>query len=338
MGAGPGRRWRAAVEQQLAILQSLIAAHHGVLYKTVGDGTAGRLCLGGRGAAGRCGQPTCAPGRGLGRAAGPLRVRMALHAGEAVPDAHGDYLAAPLNRLSRLLVSWPWRADPPLPDRPATDPWRPARGDNCGTWASTGCAICWSRSGSISCCIRTCRPSFPRSGRSGPPEQPPSPTDALFGPGTGGRRGGRAPSQRVRAPADPYGSRRGGKTRLGLQAAADLLDAFPDGVFFVELAPVTDPALVPSTVARVLGVRAEAGEPVMATLEDFLRNRRLLLLLDNVEHLLPAASLVSDLLRACPRLKVLATSRTPLRLRGEREFVIEPLALPVPQRRPDLQR
>jgi predicted ATPase len=128
-----------------------------------------------------------------------------------------------------------------------------------------------------------------------------------------------------------------GKTRLALQAAANLLDAFPDGAFFVDLAPLADPALVPSTVASVLGVRAEAGEPVVAALENFLRDRQLLLLLDNVEHLLPAAPIVSDLLRVCPKLKVLATSRTPLHLRGEREFTVQPLALPEVQPRPHLE-
>ena len=262
---------------------------------------------------------------------------MALHAGEAAPDAHGDYLAAPLNRLSRLLsaghggqillaqtVQQLTRGALPagtelrdLGEHRLRDLLEPER------------------------VYQLRHPDLPaefpplRTLGGRPNNLPRQPTPLIGREREVGEVAEllRSESVHLVTLTGPGGV---GKTRLGLQAAADLLDAFPDGVFFVELAPVTDPALVPSTVARVLGVRAEAGESVVATLEDFLRNRRLLLLLDNVEHLLPAASLVSDLLRACPNLKVLATSRTPLRLRGEREFVIAPLALPVPQRRPDL--
>jgi predicted ATPase len=123
-----------------------------------------------------------------------------------------------------------------------------------------------------------------------------------------------------------------GKTRLALQAAADLLGVFPDGAFFVELAPLADPALVPSTVTSALGVREEGGRPVVEVLTAFLRDRQLLLALDNFEHLLPAAPVVSDLLRVCPGLKILATSRAPLHLRGEREYPVPAMALPDPSR------
>jgi len=119
-----------------------------------------------------------------------------------------------------------------------------------------------------------------------------------------------------------------GKTRLGLQVAADLLDAFEHGVFLVELAPISDPALVPSTIAQALGVRDVGSRPIVDTLKEYLRARSVLLLLDNFEQILPAASVVADLLAACPGLAVLATSREPLRLRGEHEFAVPPLALP----------
>jgi len=119
-----------------------------------------------------------------------------------------------------------------------------------------------------------------------------------------------------------------GKTRLGLQVAADLLDDFEHGVFLVELAPISDPALVPSTVAQVLGVRDIGNHPIADALKAHLRSRSVLLLLDNFEQVLAAASVVADLLASCPGLAVLATSREPLRLRGEHEYAVPPLALP----------
>ena len=92
-----------------------------------------------------------------------------------------------------------------------------------------------------------------------------------------------------------------GKTRLALQAAADALEAYPDGVWLVELAALADPALVPQAVAAAVGVREEPGRPLLATLTDALRPKRLLLVLDNCEHLLDACARLADaLLRACP--------------------------------------
>ncbi len=119
-----------------------------------------------------------------------------------------------------------------------------------------------------------------------------------------------------------------GKTRLGLQAAADLYDAFADRVVFVALAPVSDPNLVAATLVQALGIQEQAGQTVMDCLKDFLRKKQLLLLLDNFEHVLAAAPLVGELLATAPRLKVLATSRRPLHLSGEQEFMVAPLALP----------
>ena len=101
-----------------------------------------------------------------------------------------------------------------------------------------------------------------------------------------------------------------------------------DGAFFVNLAPLTDPTLVLSTIAQTLGLRETADQPLLDTLISFLRDKALLLILDNWEHLLDAAPLVSDLLDACPHLTVLATSREPLHLQGEQEFPLGPLAVP----------
>ncbi|MGI9179834.1 MAG: ATP-binding protein [Longimicrobiaceae bacterium] len=129
-----------------------------------------------------------------------------------------------------------------------------------------------------------------------------------------------------------------GKTRLALQAAAELLEQFEDGVFFVGLAPLSDPALVPSAVAQALGVRESAERPLAETLPEYLRERQLLLVLDNLEQVTGAAPFVSRLLASAPGVKVLATSRVPLHLRGEQEHPVPPLSLPDPKRLPPLER
>src|SRR5688572_21526390 len=125
-----------------------------------------------------------------------------------------------------------------------------------------------------------------------------------------------------------------GKTRLAFKVAAELLDDFEHGVFPVELAPIGDPALVPSTIARALGVADAGGRPVVEALKDYLSRRSLLLVPDNFEHLLPATPLLAELLASSAGFKVLATSREPLRVRGEREYAVLPLALPDPGRPP----
>src|SRR5215217_5887612 len=128
-----------------------------------------------------------------------------------------------------------------------------------------------------------------------------------------------------------------GKTRLALQAGADLLDEFDDGVFFVALAAITDPELVPSAIAEALGVRESAEQALEESLKSYIRDKRLLLILDNFEQVLEGAPLVGELLGTCPRLKVLATSRIPLRLYGEQEYPVPPLALPDPRALPPVK-
>jgi predicted ATPase/transposase/transcriptional regulator with XRE-family HTH domain len=119
-----------------------------------------------------------------------------------------------------------------------------------------------------------------------------------------------------------------GKTRLALEVAAGLLDDFEDGVVFVSLAPLNDPDLVGSTIAHTLGLKETGGQPLVARLTDYLREKQLLLLLDNFEQVVAAAPLIAELLAACRWLSVLATSREALRMRGERRIPVPPLALP----------
>lgn len=121
-----------------------------------------------------------------------------------------------------------------------------------------------------------------------------------------------------------------GKTRLALQVASAVLDTFPDGVFFVELAPIRDVALIPTAIATAVGIRETGHDSIMEASKAELRERELLLVLDNFEHLISAATLVTELLRACPSVTILATSRQPLHVYGEYEVVVSPLDVPDP--------
>jgi predicted ATPase/class 3 adenylate cyclase len=119
-----------------------------------------------------------------------------------------------------------------------------------------------------------------------------------------------------------------GKTRLGLQVAAELVDDFADGVYYVRLSRLSDPQLVVPIIAQALGLRETASRPIDEVLRDYVRRRSLLLLLDNFEHVSQAASDLAVLLEVSPGLRALVTSRGALHLRGEKEAPVAPLALP----------
>ena len=127
-----------------------------------------------------------------------------------------------------------------------------------------------------------------------------------------------------------------GKTRLGLQVAAELCDWFPDGVHFVNLAGTLDPAFVLPTIAQALGLREVAGQPLLEHMKGELHQKQLLVVLDNFEQVVRAAPQLVDLLAACPKLKLLVTSREVLHVRTEQEFAVPPLALPDPTHLPAL--
>ena len=122
-----------------------------------------------------------------------------------------------------------------------------------------------------------------------------------------------------------------GKTRLALQAAAEVVDAYRDGVWYVDLAPRADVALVSSAAAQVLGVREAAGTPLLQALCDHVKGRQLLLLLDNCEHLLTGCTALADaLLCSAAELSIIATSREPLHVSGEQTYPLPALSLPNP--------
>ena len=126
-----------------------------------------------------------------------------------------------------------------------------------------------------------------------------------------------------------------GKTRLAFQAAANFVDEYPDGVWAVELAALSDPAFLTQEVASALGVREVSGSLLIDTLSDYLQSKQLLLLLDNCEHLMEAcATLVDGLLRSCPNLKIMAASREALGISGESTYRVPSLSLPDPENPP----
>jgi predicted ATPase/class 3 adenylate cyclase len=129
-----------------------------------------------------------------------------------------------------------------------------------------------------------------------------------------------------------------GKSRLALQAAAEAVDMFADGVFLVGLAPITDPELVLPAIAQTLAVREQPGQPLDQTLSQFLSERTLLLLLDNFEQVIDTAPTVAGLLAEAPRVRMLVTSREPLRVPGEQEYPLEPLPVPERAQRVDVDR
>ncbi|HWS81019.1 MAG TPA: AAA family ATPase [Rubrobacter sp.] len=128
-----------------------------------------------------------------------------------------------------------------------------------------------------------------------------------------------------------------GKTRLALAAAGELEGMFEDGVWLVELAPLADPSLVPQAVASALGVRQQSGRPLSGSLSGYLRHKRALVVLDNCEHLIGAcADLVDALLRSCPGLRILGTSREALGITGEVAWPVPSLSLPDLRRLPEV--
>ena len=127
-----------------------------------------------------------------------------------------------------------------------------------------------------------------------------------------------------------------GKTRLALEVIRDAAEDFPDGVVFVDLAPLGDAVLVLSAVSQALGLRTTGDRPLLEALRAYLHEKKLLLVLDNFEHLLAAALEVVGLVSSCPNLSVLVTSRAPLRVRGERRHLVLPLRLPDRTHTPDV--
>ena len=325
-----------ALSRHDEILQSAIEGNGGYVFKTVGDAFCAAFgsTTDALGAALEGQRTLLAEGWDEGCV---IRARMALHSGEAEERA-GDYFGPTLNRVARLLSTGhggqilvsrasrelagdrlpPGTSLEDLGEQRLKDLTRPER------------------------IFQVLAPELPTdfpalktldARRNNLPAQP----SALVGrereiSEVCGRM--REPGIRLLTLTGPGGI---GKTRLGLQAAADLLDEHRDGVFFVALADINDTALVPTAMAAALGVVESAELPLEDVLKEYLGRRELLLVLDNFEQVLDAAPLVGKLLSVCPKLKVLATSRATLHLYGEQEYPVPPLTLPDPDSLPPVE-
>ncbi len=331
---GSTRSWDQHIEAMQAalakhdhILRGAIEAHGGHVFKTVGDAFYAAFATASDGLAAALDAQRALAAESWGEL-GVLRVRMGLHTG-AVQSRDGDYFGPPLNRVARLLSAG-------------------HGGQTLLTLATQelvrdqlpeGVQLRDLGSHRLRDLIRP-EEIFQVVASPLPADFPPLKTlDARPNnlqtqptPLLGREREVeqvcaqlRREGVRLLTLTGPGGT---GKTRLALQGAADLLDDYKDGVFFVALAPLSDPTLVVSTIAQALGVKESGGRSVLQCLQDYLREKTLLLALDNFEQVAAAAPQVAGLLADAPRLNILVTSRIPLHLRGEHEFAVPPLALP----------
>jgi predicted ATPase/class 3 adenylate cyclase len=322
-----------ALSRHDEVLRTAIEAHNGHVFKTVGDAFHATFST-----APDALEAALEAQRALLHEewpkTAPLRVRMALHTG-AAEERDGDYFGSSLNRVARLLSAGHGEQILlSLATRELVRDWLPEE-SGLRDLGERRLKDLSSPEHIFQIIAPGLRSEFPPLNtldvrRNNLPAQP---TPLV------GREKElndvltllRSPDVRLLTLTGPGGT---GKTRLGLQAAAELTDEFEDGVFFVALTAIADPTLVAPTIARTLGVTESGDQPPEELLKSYLRDRQTLLMLDNFEHILASAPLLDALLSAAPNLKVLATSRIPLRLYGEHEFLVPPLSLPDPQSLP----
>ena len=331
---GSTRRWehqqaamRAALMRHDAILRGAIEGNGGHVFKTVGDAFCAAFATAPQALDAALAAQCALHAEDWGEI-GPLGVRIALHTGVA-EERNGDYFGPTLNRVARLLAAGhggqillssathelvrdrlPAGAElRDLGEHRLRDLERPEHIYQVALWGLPA--------------------DFPplRSLAAYPTNLAAQPTPLV------GRQQEvaditrllRHDAARLVTLTGPGGT---GKTRLATAVGEALREDFPGGVFFVDLAPVVDPALVLPSVCATLGVKEAPGWPLQQSLSEILRSRAMLLILDNFEQVLPAAPVVAGLLGRAPALRVLVTSRTALRLGGEREYLVPPLALP----------
>jgi predicted ATPase/class 3 adenylate cyclase len=318
---------RVAVDRHLALLGEAIAAHGGVHFKTVGDAVQAAFHTAPDALAAALDGQRAILAEPWPDETGPPRVRMALHAGTAIPS-DGDYLAPALNRLARMMGTG--HGGQVLASEAVR---RLLAGDvPAGVSLRSLGAHALRDLHDPEDIFQIVAPGLPDDFpplRSLPrhPTNLATPPTSLIGRDDELATIARLMQDQATRLVTLTGPGGSGKTRLAIEIAGEVLDGFPDGVYFVDLSPLRDPSLVVARIASTLSVREAPGEDLRDTLAAFLAEKRLLLVLDNFEQVLAAAADIAALLAACPQLAVLATSREPLHLRAEREFPVLPLAL-----------
>jgi predicted ATPase/class 3 adenylate cyclase len=322
---------RSALARHDELLRHAIEEHGGYIFKTVGDA----FC---------CVFPTAPDALEAAletqrrllssewEQTGPLRVRMALHTG-AAEERDGDYFGPPVNRVAKLLsAAHGGQVLLSLPTQELVRDQLPA-GTNLAELGEHRLKDLFRPERVFQLLAPGLPSEFPPLStlESRLNNLPPQPTPLVGRERELGevRELLLSPEVRLLTLTGPGGT---GKTRLALQAGADLLEEFDDGVFFVSLASLTDPELFLPTVATTLGVKESSDRSLEESFKEYLREKELLLLLDNFEQVLEAGPALSGLLSAAPGLKVLATSRIPLGLYGGREYPVPPLSVPDPRR------
>lgn len=345
---GSTKRWessptamKGAVERHDAILREAIEAHGGHVFRTEGDAFRAAFRTAPQALRAALGAQRALYAEPWSREIGAIQVRMALHTGE-VEVRDGDYVGPSLNRMARLLSTA--HGGQTLLSLPTEQLVRDS--------LPPGVTLLNKGEHRLKDLIRSERifqlvtPDLPsdfpplNTPDNRPNNLPIQATpfigrekelaDIAYLLGTN--------NARLLTLTGPGGM---GKTRLGLEVARALLDSsnnFKDGLFFIALAPVSEPTLVASTIAQALGVVTGGGQSVVESLKNYLGGKELLLLLDNFEQVMEAAPLVGELLSSAPKLKVLATSREALHLYGEREFPVPPLDLPDLRHLPPLEQ
>ncbi len=320
-----------ALARHDAILRGVIADTGGFVFKTIGDAFCAAFTTAHDAVAAALHAQLALTGEGWPKET-PIRVRMAIHTG-AVESRVDDYFGQPLNRVARLLATG--HGGQTLLSQTTYDLTRDSVPPGCGLRELGEHRLKdLGRPESVYQLTHARLPAtFP-------------PLQSLDNPGLKhnlpqqvtnfvGREKEMAEIQSLLSRArllSITGSGGSGKSRLALQVAVDELDGTGDGVWLVELAPLSDSNLVPQTVANALGVKEEQGKPLIQSLIEHLKSKRLLLLLDNCEHLLDACARLSDLLiRQCPGVQILTTSRESLGIAGEQVYKIPSLSIPNPK-------